>query len=239
MKKLIFILFAIVAIQLATLAQKATAHKWYTYTIGGKKSYYLKTHQFTNEKMIENQTGSGSQFDNSLVEVPIVAIATNGNDELVVLKYGDSSYYALVFKNITTTSAMVQFSDDAFKTIEEAKSFEPTNEGTEWFTEAGFAKANKKPAMPEMKKQDVIAFIKYFGEKVKLIKEKTDELKTDDDKMKSLGMVMVLATVPAAYAKAKGYHEYKSMAVIERGIKKFKNDKDLKKLVKDIGLEKL
>lgn len=219
-------------------AQEVLKHKWHRFYIGGNKGYFVKTNQFTNTTMTENQFGAGNTFDNSPMEIKVAEIYKTDADERVITDYGDSSYYVLVFKNFTANKAQACMNTEAFKTIEEAKAYQPAEtDFTDWFTEPGYKAEAKKPAMPEMTKKDVLAFATFMAKAYKEIKTAA-EAKSDggDEAKDGFAAAMLLAVMPAKYAESKGYNAYKSLPVIERGMKKFEKDADVKKIFKNAGL---
>ncbi len=234
------LLLAIAVVFSATAQQKLLNQKWHRFTIGGNKNYFVKTTVFTNTTMTENQFGSGGQFDNSPMEIKVAEIYTTENDVRVITDYGDSSYYVLVFKNFTDKKVQACMNTDRYTTIEEAKTFVPEEkEFSDWLTEAGYKAEAKKPAMPEMTKKDVLAFANFFAKKYKEIKSKIDANPNPDKEMGGFATALLLSTMPSNYAELKGFNAYKSIAVIVRGMEKFKNDADLKKIFKNAGLDKI
>jgi hypothetical protein len=241
MKRITTTLVLLVALIATSQAQDLLGKKWYQFTIGGKKGYFVKTTEFSQTTMTENQFGSGSTFDNSPVEIKVAEIyPTTGDEVRVITDYGDSTFYVLVFKNFTDSKVSSCMSRDKFTTIEEAKTYVPAEEYfSDWYTEKGYKAEEKKPAMPEMTRNDAVAFAKYFAKAYKDLKAKMDaKAKTDDAGMGNFALVMMLATVPSQYAALKGFNQYKSMAVIERGLTKYQNDSEIKKIMSSIGLDK-
>lgn len=241
MKKVLLFIALFIVTNTLVNAQQVAKTKWKIYTLGGKKGYFTKTYQFSNNKMLEISNGSGDQWEGNKVEVAIVANETEGTNETIVLKYGDSSFYAYYFENITADGATVHFSNE-FVDVESAKTYKPTdaNSGSKWYTVAGFAKVDKLKAMPELQKKDALAFAKYFVGVAKNLKAKLEENTTgsDDEKAgRGLAMVMMLSATPTTYAESKGFHPYKSIAVMERGMKKFEKDKDVKKIMSEFKMD--
>lgn len=237
MKRITTTLFFLSALMTAGHAQEVLKHKWHRFYIGGDKGYFVKTSTFTHTSMTEDQFGSGSTFDNSPMEIKVAKLYTTAADERVITDYGDSSYYVLVFKNFTSNKAAVCMNTEAFKTIEEAETYSPADtEFTDWFTEAGYALESKKPVMPEMTKKDAIAFMQYLTKAIADIKKAVAEKASDDKEMDGLAFAMIISTVPAKFAETKGYNAYKSIPVIQRGMNKFKNDPEIKKLMSATGL---
>ncbi len=237
-KLLLFTTIAIFAITNLN-AQKATANKWFQYYIGGKKGYFIKTTTFTKSSMVENQKGRGDQWENQPVTVKVVDINQENEMEKIITEYGDSSYYVVTFKDFTINNAKVNLNSTEYKTIEEAKQA-PTpdeKEFSNWYTEEGYKASLKKPTMPEMKKQDVIKLTQYIANKLKEIESKINNLSDEEKKAAGLGIALLISTAPSNYAEAKGYHAYKSLAVMERGMKKFKDDKDVKKILDSIKIK--
>jgi hypothetical protein len=177
MKKISLLMLGLTFLQLSITAQKIIGVKWSNPILGGKKGYFTKMHTINKDNMIENQTGSGGQFDNSPVNIPVVEIFSIGTEERVITSYGDSSYAIIVFKNITTKNADVCFHGETFKTIEEAKAFIPTEQDFfKWYTDAGYKQEMSKPAMPEMTKKDALAFANYINKVMMDIKSKMEAM---------------------------------------------------------------
>jgi hypothetical protein len=241
MKRITTTLILIISIVLSAKAQQELiSQKWHRFSIGGNKGYFVKTTVFTDSTMTENQFGSGGQFDNSPMVIKVAEIYSTGNEVRVITDYGDSSYYVLVFKNFTNNKAKGCMNTDRYSTIEEAKTFMPEeNEFSDWYTEAGYKAEAKKPAMPEMTKKDAIAFAKFFTTAFKEIKKKMDDNPNPDKEMGGFAAALLLSTMPSNYAESKGFNAYTSIPVIERGMKKFKNDAELKKIFKDAGLDSI
>lgn len=237
MKRITTTLLLAAAFVFTAQAQEVLKHKWHRFYIGGNKGYFVKTTQFTNTTMTENQFGAGNSFDNSPMEIKVAEIYKTDVDERVITDYGDSSYYVLVFKKFTANKAQGCMNTEAFKTIEEAKAFEPADtDFTDWFTEPGYKAEAKKPAMPEMTKKDALAFATFITKAYTDIKTAA-EANSDGDKAKDgFAAAMLLAVMPSKYAELKGYNAYKSLPVIERGMKKFEKDADVRKIFKDAGL---
>ncbi len=237
MRRIITTLLVLVAIISTVSAQELLKHKWHRFYIGGDKGYFVKTNSFTATSMTENQFGSGGQFDNSPMEIKVVSIYQTADDERVITEYADSAYYILVFKNFTANKAQVCMSTEPFTTIDAAKAFVPADEMfSDWFTAAGYKAEEKKPAMPEMTKKDAIAFVTYFTNAINSIK-KAQEAKSDADKEKNaFAAAMLLAVVPSKFAESKGYNAYKSLPVIDRGMNKYKNEPEIKQLLKEAGM---
>ncbi|MCX6318689.1 MAG: hypothetical protein NTW29_15515 [Bacteroidetes bacterium] len=236
MKRSITTLLMLTGLLVTTHAQEILKHKWHRFFIGGDKGYFVKTNTFSNTTMTEDQFGSGGNFDNSPMEIKIAELYTTPTDERVITDYGDSSYYVIVFKNFTAQKASVCLHTEVFTTIEAAKAFVPDSAAfTDWFTEAGYKAEDKKPVLPEMTKKDAISFVQFFTNVLKDVQAAA--VKTEGEKeMKGFAAAMLLSALPAKYAESRGYNAYKSMPVIERGLKKYKNDPEIKKLLKEAGL---
>jgi hypothetical protein len=242
MKRITTTFLLLFTLLLSTQAQDLLGKKWYQFTIGGNKGYFVKTTEFSKTTMTENQFGSGSTFDNSPVEIKIAEIYTSGNEVRVITEYGDSSFYVLVFRNFTDYKVQSCMNTDEYKNIADAKTFVPKEEQfSDWFTEKGYKAEDKKPVMPPMTRNDAVAFTKYFVNAFKDIQAKADAKAKNgtDEGLSNFAMVMVLATVPNQYAAMKGFNQYKSAAVIEKGLAKYKNDAEIKKILSAAGLDKL
>jgi hypothetical protein len=232
--KYIFLVLSIILIQQNTTAQKLLNTKWHRLVVGGKKGFFTKTHIINDSVNIENQFGSGGAFDDSPMEIKVESVFTTATDERVVTKYGDSLYAIIVFKNINDSFADVCYYSNTFKTIEEAKQYQPTDQSYfKWYTLAGYNQEMAKPVMPVMKKKDVVEFANYFADKSKKLKEGFNKLNGVDKTKMQLASAMILAAVPSKYAEAKGYSSYKSIPVIEKGMKQFANDADVLKIIKN------
>ncbi len=241
MKKQTFLLFITLLTAFASQAQTVTNTKWHYYTLGGKKNYFVKTVQVSDKKLKLSQFGSGDSFDKTVSEVEVVEIETTNEHTKVFSKYAEDSYTVHIFKNITTNEASVFGTNESFETLEAAKNYAPkaAEEGTIWYTAAGYASADKKKVMPPMDKKAAVEFAKFMVSKIKDIKTKMDEVQnnnaTDDEKVgKGLALALIVGALPSKYAEMKGFHPYKSMSVIEKSIKKFENDKDIKKIMNEL-----
>ena len=233
MKQIIFSILIFMQ-SLNLIAQKITTEKWHTFYIGGNKGFFVKTYMVSKDGLTENQFGSGGQFDNSPVQIKVAELVANGNEERIITDYGDSAYYVILFKNITSEKARVCYSTDQFKTIEEAKKFAPADsEFSDWFTETGFKLEDKKPAMTIFTKADAKELIAFVIDYTKTLQKELTLVKDDD---KALGLAFVIATLPSQFATKKGFHAYKSLPVIDKGMNKFKNDPEIKKMIKDADL---
>ncbi len=230
----------LMALPLSTLiAQKSLNTKWNCPTIGGKKGYYTKTYTFTKDKMVESQTGSGGPQDNKPTTVPVVAVITNADNEQLITKYDDTTFLLIQFKNMTAKGADVCLHTETFNTIEAAKAYVPTaNDYIKWFTEIGYKEEMKKPAIPELTKKDVLAITTEMSKTFAEGKAKLTGITNEDEKMGALlGVIMRAQLTPMTYAESKGYNPYKSLPVLERGLKKFEKDKDIAKLLKEMEKE--
>ena len=237
MKKILTTLLFAITIIFSAQSQEVIKHKWHDFVIGGENGYFVKTQIITATTIIENYLGSGGGFDDNPIETKVVEIYSNGIEERVITENGDSSYYVIIFKNFTANKASVCMNSEEFKNIEDAKMYTPS-EGcfSDWYTEAGYKIENDKPAMPEMTKKDVLEFSNYMAEIVKKVKEETKatpETVTEADKF---ALVLILSTVPGKYADLTGFNIYKSRAILERGMTKYENDPDVKKIFKSAGL---
>ncbi|MBP6430313.1 MAG: hypothetical protein KA319_00925 [Ferruginibacter sp.] len=231
--KYILLLVSILTIQQNVNAQKLVNTKWHRLVIGGKNGFYTKTHIISDSVMVENQFGSGDVFDDSPMDIKVETVFTTDNDERVVTKYGDSLYAIIVFKNINDSFADVCYYTNTFKTIEEAKQYQPTNESYfKWYTLVGYNNEMAKPVMPSMTKKDAIAFANYFADKAQKLKESFSQATGVDKTKMKLASTMILAAVPSKYAESKGYSSYKSIPVIEKGMKAFAKDADVLKIIK-------
>ena len=220
------------------IAQKITTEKWHTFYIGGNKGFFVKTYVVSKDGLTENQFGSGGQFDNSPVQIKVAELVANENEERIITDYGDSAYYVIVFKNLTAEKAEVCYHTDVFKTIAEAKAYIPdATEYSDWFTETGYNASLKKPAMPEMNKQDVLKFAQYMAKFVADANVDMEKLTGEEKANSGFRLALLVATLPSKYAEEKGFSPYKSLAIIDRGVNKFKNDKDVKKILKSIDFD--
>lgn len=232
--KYIYLMLTIILIQQNTTAQKLVNTKWHRLVVGGKNGFFTKTHIINDSVNIENQFGTGDAFDDSPMEIKVETVFTTANDERVVTKYGDSLYAIIVFKNINDSSADVCYYTNTFKTIDEAKQYQPTDQSYfKWYTLAGYTNEMAKPVMPEMKRKDALEFAKYFADKAQKLKESFSQATGVDKTKMKLASAMILAAVPGKYAEAKGYSSYKSIPVIEKGMKQFAKDADVLKIIKN------
>jgi hypothetical protein len=236
--KYILLFVSIFTIQQNTTAQKLLNTKWHRLVVGGDKGFFTKTHIINDSVNIENQFGSGGAFDDSPMEIKVETVFTTATDERVVTKYGDSLYAIIVFKNINDSFSDVCYYTNTFKTIEEAKQYQPTDQSYfKWYTLAGYTNEMAKPVMPEMKRKDVIEFAKYFADKATKLKESFSKMSGVDKTKMQLSAMMILTAVPSKYAEAKGYSSYKSIPVIEKGMKAFSKDAEILKIIKNTKLK--
>jgi hypothetical protein len=107
---------------------------------------------------------------------------------------------------------------------------------TTWYTEKGYAIEEAKPSMPELTRNDALEFATYYAAKAKTIMQQMKAIKQTDDqqKMAGLAMAMLLNGAPTEWALSKGYSGLKSIAVIDNGLKKFKDDKEITAIMKSI-----
>lgn len=244
MKKQILLAVCFLGLVATSTAQSVTKTKWHVYTLGGKRNYFVKTHSFSSTKETIAQFGAGDQWDKQKQEIDVVSMETEGSSERVIVKYSDSSFYTYLFQNITPNQATVFTSDDEAKTIEEAKQYQPKpgDNGSTWLTTAGYTAAEKKKVMPALQKKDALDFMNYFVKTANEYKAKMEDLSktamSDDEKAGAgMGMAILLSSLPMQYAETKGFHPYKSMNVIEAGLKKFQNDKDVKKIMSQFSMK--
>lgn len=231
--------YLLVAISLFSITHTATSQKllntkWHRLVIGGKNGFFTKTQTINDSVMVENQFGSGDVFDDSPMEIKVMTAFATGGDERVVTKYGDSLYAIIVFKNMNDSFADVCYYTNTFKTVEEAKQYKPTEQSYfKWYTKMGYDKEMAKPVMPAMKKKDVLEFVNYFADKAKKLKESFSKMAGVDNTKMKLASAMILAAVPGKFAESKGYSSYKSIPVIEKGMKAFAKDADVIKIMKN------
>lgn len=236
--KYIFLLFSFFTIKNNTSAQNLLNTKWHRLVVGGNNSFFTKTHTINDSVMVENQFGSGDVFDGSPMEIKVETVFKTSTDERVVTKYGDSLYAIIVFKDINDSFANVCYYSNTFKTIEEAKQYQPTDQSYfKWYTLAGYTGEMAKPVMPEMKRKDVLEFAKYFAGKAAKLKESFSKINGVDKTKMQLSAMMILTAVPGKYAEAKGYSSYKSIPVIEKGMKAFAKDAEIMKIIEDTKLK--
>jgi hypothetical protein len=234
MAKYFLFVFTLLLIATTSFAQKSTTGKWHTYYIGGKKGYFIKTYEVSKNGVIENQYGSGGQFDNNPMTIPVVDVVVTDADERVITDYSDSNFYVIIFKNFTPLKASVFYCTEPFKTIDEAKTFKPKEtDFIDWYSKEGLEAEDKKPVMPPFTKKDALEFANFMGA---FIAEATKKIDADKKEEKGLALALQVATLPSQFAQSKGFHAYKSLPVIDKGMNKFKNDADLKKVLKNYGL---
>jgi hypothetical protein len=232
--KYLLIAISLFSITLSGTSQKLLNTKWHRLVIGGTNGYYTKTQTISDSVMIENQFGTGDAFDNSPMEIKVMTVFATNADERVVTKYGDSLYAIIVFKNINDSFANVCYYTNTFKTVEEAKQYQPTEQSYfKWYTQMGYDAEMAKPVLPAMKKKDAIEFANYFADKAKKLKESFSKGSGVEKTKMQLASAMILAAVPGKYAESKGYSSYKSIPVIEKGMKAFAKDADVLKIIKN------
>lgn len=238
MKRILSALFLLSLTVLSAHSQEnLLKNKWHRFYIGGNNGYYVKTTQFSQTTMTEDQFGGGDTFDNSPMEVKVVEIYTIGDETRVITENVEAGFYILVFKNFTEHKAQGCISVSGYNTIEEAKTFMPADKDfTDWFTEDGYNAEMAKPVMPEMTKDDAVSFITYFIIAFKEIEKSAKEDGSYNKEMNGFVAAMLMAVVPSKYAGSKGYNAYKSLEVISRGMEKYKDDPAVKNILKEAGL---
>jgi hypothetical protein len=153
----------------------------------------------------------------------------------VVTSYGEAMYAIIVFKNINELTADVCYYTNTFKTLEEAKQYQPKDtDYFKWFTEEGYTNEMAKPVMPTMKKKDAVEFANYLLSVTKKMNEYLVKLSKEEKTKAKFAMAMVLGALPQKYAEKKGFNSYKSIPIIEKGIKAFAKDKDVLKIVNQL-----
>jgi hypothetical protein len=233
MKKFLFVA-VVLSIAAFANAQKMYSTKWHTFYIGGNKGYFVKTYNIGTDSVIENQFGSGGQFDNKPTTIPVQEIVTTETEERVITKYGDNSFYLIVFKDFTANKANVFFGTDEFKTVAEAKAFVPkADQYIDWFTQEGYAVEDKKPVMKTFTKADAKELLQFMGTTYNKVAK---EMNLQKDDPRELGLAMMVAFLPTKFAENKGFHAYKSLPVIDKAMKKLKYDPEIKKLIKEFKL---
>jgi hypothetical protein len=237
MKKLI-IIACILLNALCSIAQKSQEIDWHVPVVGGENGYFTK-HYFLSSKlnaMLESSLGRGDGFDGQTMQIDVAETIFTDSEERYITKYSDQ-FAVLIFRNITADKADVFYYSKTYDDIEEAKKYQPTaDEFQTWYTEAGYAKEMESPGMTTFTRNDALEFANYFAKKVNALKEiaKQDAANTSDEKMKKMASMMLLASLPAEWAKSKGYNSFKSMKAIEDGMKRFKDDKEILSIIKSV-----
>ncbi len=232
MKKLFLISFLLLTGQ--AYAQQCIDMLWHKVVIGGAKGYYTKTHEINFETMSETNVDFGDQFDNQSMQIPVEDIIVKDNEERVITRYSDK-YAVIIFKNISDFKADVYYYSQMFDDVESAKAFQPIPEQfSTWYTPAGYTLEMMKPELKIFTKADAIEVAKLVVAKNTAMKEKVKSGTLDQQSIKQLTAALLLNAVPIEWAMSKGVNPYKSLAVIEAGMKKFKEDKDVLKIINQL-----
>lgn len=240
MKKIILSL-SIMTMAVCSFAQKSQEVDWHQYSIGGSNGYYTK-HYFFSQKlnaMLEHSMGRNDGFDGQTMQIDIAEYAFAPAEERYITKYSDK-FAVVIFKNITENQADVFYYSDTYDKIEDARAFQPKPEQfSTWYTEKGYALEEAKPVMPELTRDDALEFATFYAAKAKSIMQqmKTVQQKDEQKKMAGLAMAMLLNGVPTEWAVSKGYSGLKSITVIDNGLKKFKDDKEITEIMKSIKFQ--
>ena len=217
-------------------AQEAADKEWFTPVIGGSNGLFIKHYFFSTElqKMLETSTGRGDQFDSIPMEIECAEpIIEDGVERYFPIYSGN--YSVITFRNITENNAEVALCFDIFSTLEEAKGYvAPEDSYHQWHTKAGFDQEMAKPVIPELSKKDVIDFFTYC--KSLLDQAKANSPQLDKKALQSL-YTQILIGAPMRYAREKGYNEFKSMPIIQKGVEKNAQDPDIKKIVETFKVQ--
>jgi hypothetical protein len=230
------IITSLLALQtLVCLAQKSQQVDWHVPFVGGPDGYHTK-HYFFGEKLnalLESSKGLGSDFDGQTMQIDVAEHIFTESEERYITKYSNE-FAVVVFKNITAEAADVFYYGKTFKSIEEARNFQPAPEQFQtWYTEAGYAQEMEKPGIATFTREDALDFANFYVQKCKEITEKMDQNSSVFKReMESLARMMLLSAVPIAWAKSKGYNGFKSVKVIQEGLEAFKNDEEINSLIK-------
>lgn len=211
-------------------AQKAAKQEWFCPVIGSSKGYFIKHYFFSTElnKLLETSTGRGDQFDSVPMEIECAApIYENGVERFFPIYSGN--YSVITFRNITENNAEVALCYQTFATLEDAKGYvAPEDSYHIWHTKTGFEQEMAKPVIPALSKNDVIDFFNYC--KSLLDEAKSNSPQLDKKALQSL-YTQILMGAPMRYAREKGYNEFKSMQVIQKGVEANAQDEEIKKIV--------
>lgn len=235
MKKLIFAgMLLFVGSQLN--AQQAADQEWFTPIIGGKNGYFIKHYFFSTElkKMLETSTGRGDNFDSVPMEIECAEPIIEAGVERYFPIYS-GNYSVITFRNITENNAQVALCYAVFSSLEEAKAYIAPNDAFHlWHTKTGFEQEMAKPVIPKLNKSDVVDFFNYC--KSLLDQAKADSPQLDKKALQSL-YTQILIGAPMRYAREKGYNEFKSMQVIQKGVEENAQDADIKKIVETFKVQ--
>lgn len=217
-------------------AQQAADKEWFTPVVGGTNGYFVKHYFFSTElkKMLETSTGRGDQFDSVPMEIECAEPIIEAGVERYFPIYS-GNYSVITFRNITENNAEVALCFNIFSTLEEAKGYvAPEDSYHTWHTKKGFDQEMAKPAIPKLSKNDVIDFFNYC--KSLLDQAKADSPQLDKKALQSL-YTQILIGAPMRYAREKGYNEFKSMQVIQKGVEENAQDADIKKIVETFKVQ--
>lgn len=217
-------------------AQQAANIEWFVPVIGGPNGYFVKHYFFSTElnKLLETATGKGDLFDSVPMEIACAEPTFEGGIERYFPIYSEN-YSVITFRNITKNTAEVALCYELFPTLEEAKSYVAPNDSYHtWHTKTGFDQEMAKPVIPALTKNDVIDFFNYC--KSLLDQAKADSPQLDKKALQSL-YTQILIGASMRYARAKGYNEFKSMQVIQKGVEANAQDEDIKKIVNSFKVQ--
>lgn len=218
------------------ISQNAINTEWFTPVVGGKNGYFIKHYFFSSElnKMMETMTGKGDQFDSIPLEIEVAEVLVEGGVERIFPIYS-GNFSVITFRNITEDQAEVALCYEVFATLEEAKNYvAPADSYHLWHTKKGFEKEFAKPAIPPLSREDVVDFFTYC--KQLLDKAKAESPDLDKKKLQSV-YTQLLIGAALSYAQEKGYNSYKSMEVIQNGIKANAEDEEIKKIVQTFKVQ--
>lgn len=214
--------------------QKSAEVEWLAPVIGGEHGYYAQ-HRFFSPKlmtMLETSIGKGDQWDSIGMEIQLVDIIVAENEERYITYYSEN-YSVVIFKNINDSTADVFFYYDVFKTQAEAVNFvAPSENFHKWYTKEAFDVELEKPVIPALTKNDVKEFLFYCKS---IIDQTTSHLDPSDKKNRQTAIWQIMMAAPMKFAEKKGYNPFKSMAQIQKSIKAFEQDEEIKRIIKSIN----
>lgn len=217
-------------------AQQATNREWLCPVIGGNNGFFVKHYYISNElnKVVETSTGRGDQFDSVPMELECAAPDfENGVERFFPIYSG--TYSIITFRNISDQSAEVSICYQTFQTLDEAKNYEAPNESFQkWYSNEGYNAEMEKPTIQTMSKKDVIDFLKFCKTLIDTAKVNSPQL----DKQSLQTLISYIMTGAALkYAREKGFNEFKSMPVIQRGVQSYADDKQVKEIVESFKID--
>jgi hypothetical protein len=232
MKALITSLFILLA--LSSMGQKSAEVEWISPVIGGNNGFFGQ-HRFFSPKlmtMLETSIGKGDKWDSIAMEIQLVDIIVSKTEERYITNYSET-YSVVIFKNITETTADIFFYYGTFKTQAEATSYNaPLDNFHKCYTKEAYEIEMNKPVIPALSKDEVKQFLSYCKAR---IDKATSHLDPSDKKGRQTAIWQNMMAAPIKYAEEKGYNPFKSIVQIQKSLKEFEQDEEIKNMIQSIN----